>query len=39
MEITYNLFRPWESLDTWQDEYIFKTEPNEDCFLLIPKNM
>ena len=29
----YNLFRPWESLDPWQVDYI-NTPPEQDCFLL-----
>ena len=33
-EIIYDINRPWETLDTWQKEYIFETDPNEDCFLL-----
>jgi hypothetical protein len=30
----YDINRPWLSLDPWQEEYIFKTDPNKDCFLL-----
>jgi hypothetical protein len=31
--MNYNLFRPWETLDAWQIEYI-ETPPEQDCFLL-----
>jgi hypothetical protein len=30
----YNINMPWLSLDPWQKEYIYDTEPNKDCFLL-----
>jgi len=33
MEKKYNLFRPWETLDPWQEEYI-NTPIEQDCFLL-----
>lgn len=31
---SYNIFQPWKSLDPWQHEYIYGTDPNKDCFLL-----
>src|SRR3990167_9668126 len=34
IEKEYNLARPWTTLDDWQKEYIFETDPNKDCFLL-----
>ena len=34
MEMDYNINRPWETLDDWQKEYIYETEPNKDSFLL-----
>lgn len=33
-EYTFDINRPWETLDEWQREYIFNTPPNQDCFLL-----
>jgi hypothetical protein len=30
----FDINRPWLTLDDWQKEYIFNTEPNQDCFLL-----
>jgi len=30
----YDINRPWMSLDPWQEDYAFKTPPNQDCFLL-----
>ena len=30
---TYDINRPWLSLDDWQKDYI-ETDPNQDCFLL-----
>jgi hypothetical protein len=30
----YDLNRPWLSLDPWQEDYIFNTPPEQDCFLL-----
>ena len=30
----YDINRPWMSLDPWQKEYCFETDPNKDCFLL-----
>ncbi len=33
-KILYDINRPWLTLDPWQKEYIFKTLPNENCFLL-----
>lgn len=33
-EVTYDINRPWLSLDDWQKEYIFGTKPEENCFLL-----
>jgi len=32
--VVYNILRPWETLDKWQREYIFETDPNHNCFLL-----
>jgi len=32
--MNYDINRPWLTLDDWQKEYIFETDPNEDCFLL-----
>jgi len=31
--MNYDLNRPWETLDSWQKEYI-ETPPEQDCFLL-----
>ena len=30
----FDINRPWLTLDPWQKEYIFDTDPNQDCFLL-----
>ena len=30
----FDINRPWLTLDGWQNEYIFNTMPNQDCFLL-----
>ena len=30
----FDINRPWLTLDQWQIDYIFKTDPNENCFLL-----
>ena len=30
----YDINRPWLSLDPWQKEYIYNTQPNQDNFLL-----
>jgi len=32
--IIYDINRPWKTLDPWQKEYIYKTDPNENSFLL-----
>lgn len=32
--MSFDINRPWLSLDKWQSEYIFGTHPEEDCFLL-----
>ena len=32
--ITYDINRPWQTLDPWQKEYIYNTNPDQDCFLL-----
>ena len=33
-KISYDINRPWLTLDNWQKDYIFNTNPEEDCFLL-----
>lgn len=33
-EYKFDINRPWLSLDQWQKDYIFNSEPNQDCFLL-----
>lgn len=33
-EYTFDINRPWVTLDIWQKKYIFETKPNQDCFLL-----
>jgi len=30
----YNINEPWKTLDDWQKDYIYNTEPNKNCFLL-----
>lgn len=32
--MNYDINRPWLTLDSWQQDYIFDTDPNQDCFLL-----
>ena len=34
MTQSFDLLRPWETLDPWQKDYIFNTDPNQNCFLL-----
>ena len=34
MEVQYDINRPWLTLDPWQIQYIYKTPPNQSCFLL-----
>ena len=33
-EITFDINRPWLSLDQWQKDYCFSSETDRNCFLL-----